>query len=232
MGKKQKRMRQSMNNSFELLTALIKAGYIKGDREELWWPKSGSFEVIAGAVLTQQTKWEKVEKALENLRLRDSLSLEAITVMDIATLALLIKPSGFYNTKAKNLHRLCVNITEDFGDFENFANSVDREWLLSQKGIGPESADCILCYACKKEIMVVDSYTNRLLSAYGYEFESYDDLQEWMMQGIVENFSEVQKLYQKEISLLEVYARFHGKIVEFCKENMRGKRVDLDVLKA
>lgn len=217
-------------NSFELLSALKNAGYLKNERELLWWPKSGSFEVVVGAILTQQTRWEKVEKSLNNLRDKGVLNLEELAQIDPKELSLLIKPSGFYNTKAKNIKLLSQNIQKEFSSFENFTQQVEREWLLSQKGVGPESCDSILCYACKREIMVVDSYTNRLLSAFGYEFESYDALQEWLEEGIFANLDAISKLYGRAVSVQEVFARFHGKIVEFCKEKMRGKSVDVEVL--
>lgn len=217
-------------NSYDLLVALKNNGFIKVEREELWWPSSGTFEVIVGTILTQQTKWQKVEISLQTLREKNVLNLDSLTQIDVEELALLIKPSGFYNTKAKNIKLICKNIVEKFGTFEEFKLFVDREWLLSQKGIGEESADSILCYACQREIMVVDSYTNRLLSKLGYEFECYSDLQSWLVAGVSENKSKIDSLYEKNIDLNGIYARFHGKIVEFCKENMRGKNVDVDVL--
>ncbi len=217
-------------DSFELLKALKNSGYIKEEREELWWPKSGTFEVVVGTILTQQTKWEKVEKSLDNLRKKGLLDLDSIANLDINELTLLIKPSGFYNTKAKNLKKLCQNIVKEFESFENFCLHVNKDWLLSQKGIGEESRDSILCYACKQEVMVVDSYTNRLLQKFGYEFESYSELQEWLMNGIEGNIDKINKLYAKDMDLNTIYARFHGKIVEFCKENMRGKNVEVSSL--
>lgn len=182
-----------------------------------WWPNSGSFEVIVGAILTQQTKWEKVEKSLENLRIHNLLHLEKIAQIDIKILADLIKPSGFYNTKAKRLKTLCYSIVEAFGDFDNFQNQVSREWLLEQKGVGPESADAILCYACGREVLVVDNYTNKLLKSFGYEFETYEELQEWMMGSIEENLDSIYALYEGKINLSTIYSRFHGKIVELGK---------------
>ena len=217
-------------DSFDLFKALKNQGYIKEDREEFWWPKSGTFEVIVGTILTQQTKWEKVENSLTNLREKDLLDLESIAKTDVKELALHIKPSGFYNTKAKNLKKLCQNIFEEFESFENFSLHVDRDWLLSQKGIGEESADSILCYACFHEVMVVDSYTNRLVRKFGYEFESYSELQEWLVSGIHSNYEKINMLYGKNMDLNLIYARFHGKIVEFCKENRRGKDVDVSSL--
>ena len=78
--------------------------------------------------------------------------------------------------------------------------------------------------------MVVDSYTNRLIMKFGYEFESYSQLQEWLISGILSNLEKINKLYGKDISLNTIYARFHGKIVEFCKENSTGKNVDISSL--
>lgn len=218
-----------MNSSAELLSLLKQAGYLKTTRDPFWWPRSGTFWVIVGAVLTQQAKWEKVEKSLENLAYAGVSSLEDMARLEVSSLAELIKPSGFYNTKAKNLHRLVGAILEEFGSFENFCDAVDREWLLSQKGIGEESADSILCYACLKEALVVDAYTARLLNAYGYEFESYAALQAWMLEGL-SDLAKIEVLYGKTITRHELYARFHGKIVEFCKENSRGKSVDVSCL--
>jgi len=217
-------------NSFDLLVALKKQGYLKTTRDPLWWPRSGTFWVVVGAILTQQTKWEKVEKSIENLERLDIDSLEKLSYLNIERLSTAIQPSGFYNTKAKNLSLLSKTILESFGSFEVFCENVDREWLLSQKGIGEESADSILCYACKQEAMVVDAYTARLLAGFGYSFESYGALQEWMAEGIVSNQTKINQLYGKEIGLNELYARFHGKIVEFCKEKSRGKMVHVESL--
>ncbi len=216
-----------MNSSFELLCALKAQGYLKGVRDSLWWPRSGTFWVILGAILTQQTKWEKVEESLLNLEKLGAKSLETFQELDLETVSNAIKPSGFYNTKAKNLYYLTKAILRDFGSFDRFYESVSREWLLAQKGIGEESADSILCYACHRDIMVMDAYTARLLNGFGYSFESYQELQSWMEEGIESHKCAIDKLYEKEMPLYEIYARFHGKIVEFCKEKSRGKVVDV-----
>lgn len=216
--------------SFDLLVALKAQGYLKTMRDPLWWPRSGTFWVVVGAILTQQTKWEKVEesmRALENAGVDD---LQKLACLDLDTLSTCIKPSGFYNTKAKNLHLLSQAILETFDSFEAFCERVDREWLLEQKGIGEESADSILCYACKHEAMAVDAYTARLLQGFGYSFESYTALQEWVVEGIASHLLKINQLYGREMTLSEIYARFHGKIVEFCKENSRGKVVDVGCL--
>ncbi len=216
-----------LQNSYELLLGLKKMGYLKSERDPLWWPNSSTEEVILGALLTQQTKWEKVELSLDNLRKAGIGTLETIAKADIRQIAACIKPSGFYNTKAQRLQLLCQHIIDTYGTFESFQEEVDREWLLEQKGIGMESADSILCYGCKRDVFVVDSYTGRLLEAFGYHLESYDEIQEWMLEGLEENFDKVQALYGKEIPRHQLYARMHGKIVEFAKAYIRGKKVDL-----
>jgi endonuclease-3 related protein len=219
-----------IGDSFELLTALKRAGYLHTARDLLWWPRSGTQEVLIGAILTQQTKWERVEESLEMLRENDLSSLEALAQTPSQKIAEYIKPSGFYNTKAQRLKQLAENILADFGDFKTFQESVDREWLLEQKGIGMESADSILCYACHRRVMVVDSYTARLLSALGYTFNDYMQIQAWMHEGIEENLQKVYQLYGYEIPLTVLYARFHGKIVEFAKAYIKGRKVDTSVL--
>lgn len=206
-----------MDNSYELLMWLREKELLKNS-PKYWWPNAFTFEVVVGAILTQNTKWERVEKSLEALKREFLLTPQNIASLDTLYLASLIKPSGFYNQKAKRLILLSQNILKDFGDFEEFKLNVNREWLLSQKGIGFESADSILCYACGRDVMVVDSYTNRLLKKFGYEFDGYEELKEWMERGILENWDKLRGLYEDNLNLC--FARFHGKIVEF----MKGRR--------
>ncbi len=220
-----------MQSSYDLLYALKNMGYLKTTRDPLWWPRSGTFEVIIGAILTQQTKWEKVEESLANLKEAGLISLEALSRAEVGQIATLIKPSGFYNTKAQRLQRLCQNILHEFHTFERFQNEVTREWLLEQKGIGMESADSILCYGCGREVFVVDSYTHKLLEALGYSFEDYMQIQSWMQEGIEANFDKITQMYDTELTLHTLYARFHGMIVEFAKEHIRGKNVNTETLK-
>ena len=219
-----------LQNSYELLYALKKSGYLKSDRDPLWWPNSGTPEVIFGAILTQQSRWENVETSLEQLKKTGIGSIEALAEATLPQIIEAIKPSGFYNTKAERLRKLCRNILEDFGDFGIFRAEVDRSWLLKQKGIGMESADSILCYACSREAFVVDSYTARLLDAFGFHFDHYEAIQEWMVDGLEAHYDKVVELYGEEIPPGRLYARLHGKIVEFAKDAIRGKQVDLSSL--
>ncbi len=186
----------------------------------MWWPNYGSFEVIVGAILTQNSQWTRVESSLRNLQ--GSLDIESLCAIDTERLEGLIQPSGLFKSKAKYLKALACAVKEEFGDFEGFCAEVSREWLLSQKGVGPETADSILCYACKKEAMVIDAYTARLLYAFGYNFESYDDLQAWCIEGL----SHVKDGAERS----KVYALFHAMIVEFVKANSKGKQVNIESL--
>lgn len=205
-------------DSWELFNALKRLNLLESS-QPLWWPQHGTFEVVVGAILTQNTQWTRVKISLENLAQHTMLTLEALSQCDPELLMELIRPSGLIKVKAQNIIRLCRSILEDFGSFEEFALNVSREWLLAQKGIGPETADSILCYACMRPVMVVDSYTARLLCALGYEFENYSDLQEWCERGLLDH-------YDDEI-LQGAFAHFHGMIVEYVKGNSKGKAIDI-----
>ncbi len=142
------------------------------------------FELLISVILTQNTSWNNVLKALDNVRVAKIQSLEALNTLETQQIATLIKPSGFYNQKAKRLKGFVSALLSEFGDMSEFKARVSRQWLLNVKGLGFESADSILNYLCQREILVVDSYTNRLAIALGYEFESYDELREFFQSGI------------------------------------------------
>lgn len=209
-------------DSWELFKALERLDLLQNS-QPLWWPQHGTFEVVVGAILTQNTQWTRVTVSLDNLLKSDLMTLEVLAHIDPEVLMELIRPSGLINAKSKNIILLCRSILEEFGSFEAFKHDVTREWLLRQKGVGPETADSILCYACERPVMVVDSYTARLLGAFGYEFENYSDLQEWCERGVAEHCD--------ESTLQRTFAHFHGMIVEYVKGNSRGKVVNIMKIK-
>lgn len=211
-----------MFDSHTLFKALEKLDLLE-NKPPLWWPAYGTFEVVVGAVLTQNSQWTRVELSLENLRHAKMLSPGALAAADLAHLMELIRPSGLFKNKSAVLQRLCRNLLETFGDFEPFAADVSRDWLLAQKGVGPETADAILCYACKRDAMVVDAYTVRLLAAFGFEFETYDAIQSWCVEGLEGRFDPGE--------LPAVYAKFHGMIVEYVKRYKKGRGVIVDLLR-
>ena len=210
-----------IENSYQLYKLLEKQDLLK-DKPPMWWPAYGSFEVIVGAILTQNSQWKRVEVSLDNLRREDVLNLEDLCRIELDRLEELIRPSGLFKSKAKYIKALVLAIKETFGGFETFCLEVDREWLLRQKGIGPETADSILAYGCRRDAMVVDAYTSRLVNAFGYKFESYSDLQEWCVKGLISHLGKDE--------LASVYVLFHGMIVEFVKTNSRGKKINIGSL--
>ena len=134
-----------------------------------WWPVSGRFdpkelEIVVGAILTQNTNWRNVEKAIENMKSGGLVNAKAITNCETKKLQEIIRPAGFFTQKSKRLKEICRFMQEFRGDFYKDAT---REQLLEINGIGRETADSILLYACDKKEFVVDAYTKRLLSRYG-----------------------------------------------------------------
>ena len=217
---------ETISDSFELLARLKVLGFDNPSRDPWWWPGSGSFETLVGAILTQNSRWERVEISLENLRNGGVLEPEKLASYPETSLQALIRPSGFHTAKARNLEEISRKILEDFGSFEEFREAVDREWLLARRGVGPETADAILNYACYREAFVVDSYTARLLEALGYTLESYDAVQEWMLEGLEGRCGELFP----DFSTAQCFARSHGMIVEYCKRHRRGKKIETSLL--
>ncbi len=194
-------------SAYEIYNYLDEFDLLKNS-PKFWWPNAGKFEVVVGAVLTQNTTWKNVEKSLENLE--GFLALDAFVTLREDALKIKIKPSGFYNQKAPRVLQLSRNIKDEFKTFENFQKSVSRKWLLEQKGIGEESADAILCYGCFRDEMVIDTYTKRLLKEFGIEFKKYIEYKKFLEDGLREHF--------KEDALFGVFANFHGMIVEYNKQ--------------
>jgi endonuclease-3 related protein len=205
-----------MRDSFDILK-FLKSKNLLENSPKLWWPNAGTEKIIWTAILTQRTKWENVEKSMKNLeenKIDDMFSISQVSTIELANF---IQPSGFKNQKSKRLKQLAINIIEDYQDFNTFQKNVTRQWLLSQKGIGEESADGILCYCCLQDEMVVDNYTYKLLKEFDFELEEYDEIKDFIVYGVEKNYTKICDLYGYEIGLNEIYARFHGKIVEYMK---------------
>jgi len=136
-----------------------------------WWPARTPFEVIVGAILTQNTSWGNVERAIANLRSAQMLTPSAIAAARMARLAALVRPSGYFRQKAKKLKAFVRFLQREYGGslkrmFET-PTEILREKLLSVHGIGPETADSILLYAGKHAVFVVDAYTHRIFGRHG-----------------------------------------------------------------
>ena len=134
-----------------------------------WWPGESPFEVMVGAVLTQNAAWSNVERAIDNLRRAEALAPEAILALPREALAQLLRPSGYFNVKAGRLRTLCRWLQEAGGveALCRWETRPLRHALLAVKGVGPETADDILLYAFERPVFVIDAYTRRLLQRYG-----------------------------------------------------------------
>jgi endonuclease-3 related protein len=171
-----------------------------------WWPAETELEMIVGAVLTQNTNWKNVEKAIENLKDKGLLSLEGLRSLSLTELAQKIRPSGYFNIKAKRLTNLIDFIAGTYqGDLSLFLEDETRNLrrgLLSVKGVGPETADSILLYAAHRPVFVIDTYTHRILCRHGMSEEqtTYDELQRLFMDHLTEDtplFNEFHALIVK-----------------------------------
>ena len=155
-----------------------------------WWPGETSFEVMVGAILTQNTSWRNVEKAIKKLKEKKVLRPEGIHYLKKSQLTPLIKSSGYYRVKADRLKAFLSFLYEEFdGDLKRMGREKLgelREKLLQVNGIGPETADSILLYGLKKPIFVVDAYTRRILSRHQIILEkaSYEEIQKLFMDHL------------------------------------------------
>jgi endonuclease-3 related protein len=155
-----------------------------------WWPGQSPFEVLVGAVLVQNTAWQNVRKAIDNLRQAGLLEPRALYAVPVEELEELIRPAGYYRVKARRLRNLLTLVVEGYGGsldamFQTPLPAL-RQQLLSVHGIGPETADSILLYAGNLPTFVVDTYTYRVLARHGWvAFDAtYDDLQEHFASGL------------------------------------------------
>lgn len=175
-----------------------------------WWPAETPFEVMVGAVLTQNTAWINVERAIENLRRADLLKAEAITALSLDQLAFHLRPSGYFNVKAKRLQALCRWLL-DQSDAENLATEPLREQLLSIHGVGPETADDILLYAYQRPVFVIDAYTRRLFSRLG------------LLDGEL-SYESLRAIFERALSPeVRLYNEYHALIVHHAKQVCRPK---------
>ena len=179
-----------------------------------WWPGDTPFEVLVGAVLTQNTNWTNVSLAIDNLQGAGLLNQEALHDLPVAMLADYIRPSGYYNLKANRLKNLLDMIASHEGGLNELflLDTIPlREKLLSVKGIGPETADSICLYAADKPTFVVDAYTHRIFSRHNIlpEEADYHEIQELFMDSLPEDTA--------------LYNEYHALIVrlgkEFCKKS-------------
>lgn len=182
-----------------------------------WWPGETPFEVMVGAILTQNTNWKNVERAITNLKSEKVLDPHELFKLSPSHLADLIRPAGYFRIKAGRLQSFLKYFVERYnGSVEKMAARPLcelRPELLEVKGIGPETADSILLYALQKPIFVIDAYTKRILSRHNIcaEEDGYVELQEIFMDKLPDD--------------VPLFNEYHALIVEigknFCRKDPR-----------
>jgi endonuclease III related protein len=173
-----------------------------------WWPGETRDEIMIGAILTQQSTWTNVEKAIANLRRHKLLNLKRISGVDKARLQRLIYSTGFYRQKADRLRGFAYYVFSNYGSIDQMFSQRKEELrneLLSINGIGKETADSIMLYAANKNVFVIDAYTKRIMSRiYGFDEDiDYDKLQSIITSSIKPD--------------VELYKDFHAQFVELGK---------------
>jgi len=191
-----------------------------------WWPGETKFEIITGAVLTQNTSWANVEKAIANLKSADSLTPEKLYQFDVPQLAELIRPAGYFNIKAKRLKNFVTWLFENYEGKLTNLESLDtdqlRSELLAVKGIGPETADSILLYALNRPVFVVDAYTARIAFRHGLIEPNAD-------------YEQLRGLFQSNLPQdTQLFNEYHALLVkvgkEFCKPKAQCSSCPLEKL--
>ncbi|EDP45800.1 base excision repair protein, HhH-GPD family [Rickettsiella grylli] len=178
---------------------------------QLWWPAESPFEVMVGALLTQNTNWSNVEKAFIHLKKQSNLSANAILRLPTSVLESCLKPSGYFRIKTRRLQNYCRWYLKQGGynGLDQRSTSTLREELLSVQGIGTETADDILLYAFNRPVFVIDAYTRRLLQRLN------------RIQGH-ENYEYCQKIFETQLpKRVDLYKQYHALIVVHAKQHCR-----------
>ncbi len=178
-----------------------------------WWPGDGALEISVGAILTQNTNWKNVEKAIENLKAAGCMSVSALHTKPHADLAELIRPAGYFNVKTKRLKNFIAHVYEGFGDdigaFLDRPVSTLREELLSINGVGRETADSIILYAAGKCTFVVDTYTYRILLRH-------------CLIGPEDDYEAIKELFESSLPEdADLWNDYHAQLVEVGKNYCR-----------
>jgi endonuclease-3 related protein len=178
-----------------------------------WWPADSRFEIMIGAILTQNTAWNNVERAVANLKREGLMTSGALDRVSLSRLAKMIRPSGYFRVKAGRIKAFVRFLIQQYGgDLKRMMSepaSILRSKLLSVKGIGPETADSILLYAMEVPVFVIDTYTRRVLSRHRMTPSkvSYDSLQRYFMD----------RLQPRP----DLYNEFHALLVKVGKEHCK-----------
>jgi len=203
-------------NKTQVLTDIYNSLF-KSFGKQYWWPGDTDFEVVIGAILTQNTNWSNVEKAIKNLKKAKVFTPKKLHEIEIEKLAEHIKPSGYFNVKARRLKHfiewLFLKYNGSLSKLFKLDCTTLREQLLSVNGIGRETADSIILYAAEKPTFVVDAYTKRVLVRHGLINENY-------------TYDEIKAVFEDNLpEKVSLYNEYHALIVmvgkHYCKPKMQ-----------
>jgi len=178
-----------------------------------WWPGETPLEIIVGAILTQNTSWKNVEKAIENMKNGGALDVVKLYEIKTEKLSEIIRPSGFFNIKSIRLKNIIHVIYNEYdATVENMSNiktDILRNLLLGINGIGPETADSILLYALNKPVFVVDAYTKRFLNNHNlYNGNGdYHDIQKYFMDNLPKDTYLFNEFHALIVCLCQIHCR-------------------------
>jgi len=204
-----------MNKSIRSKLTNVYKRFLNEYGRQYWWPADTSFEVMIGAVMTQNTSWKNVVKAISRLKSCGKLSPVNVDKMTLDELSEIIRPCGYHRNKAQTIKNLVYFLklyNYNLNQMKQLSISSLRKELLNIKGIGPETADSILLYAFEIPIFVVDSYTRRIFSRIG------------ILAG-TEKYSQIQKLFHSLPKSTHLYKEYHALIVKHAKERCKKKPV-------
>lgn len=196
-----------------------------------WWPGDTKLEICVGAILTQNTNWSNVEKAIKNLKDANVLDVDSLVSISPDNLAQLIKPAGYFNIKAGRLKNFITTVAE-FGELEDFlGRDVDslREDLLGIKGVGRETADSIMLYAAAKPSFVVDTYTVRVFARHGLIDEcdcDYETVREFCQYSLPEDVGLYNDFHAQLVAVGKKFCRKSKPLCSQCPLNKFPLRLD------
>lgn len=180
-----------------------------------WWPGETALEIMVGAILTQNTAWSNVERAIHNLKVARMLSVRKLAAVSEKRLAELIRPAGYFNVKARRLKSFLRFLIEEYGGsitkMSREKGTVLRDKLLAVQGIGPETADSILLYALGKPFFVIDAYTKRIFGRH-------------RLYSPAQPYESWRELFEKSLPRrVPLYNDFHAQLVHLGKHYCRAK---------
>ncbi len=207
MKSEQKKIKKKLKRIYNILYGFFGPQY--------WWPGDTSFEIAIGAILTQNTNWGNVEKAMSNLKKERVLNADILHKMSHQKLASLIRPAGYFNVKAERLKNFIGFL------MNNYTGSMERmkaedtyslsKGLLGVNGIGPETADSILLYALERPVFVIDAYTKRIFQRHGITSDKV-------------TYHELQDVFQRNLpSEVSLFNEYHALLVMLGKHYCRPK---------